>query len=89
MLLINLPIQVNTSQMLSNFTEKKLVTLKDMLVSSFQDVLHSTLKLLLIKLLLFLMLLVSNVGFMVPLMVLVIYMMSLTEPNFKKTDLLL
>jgi hypothetical protein len=54
-------------------------TNKDMLVSLFQDVLHSSLKLHQIKLLLFLMLLVSNVGFLVHKMVMEIFSMFLVR----------
>lgn len=81
-LLINPLMMVLPSQMLSNFTELvlKMTTNKDMSVSSFQDVLHSSLKLHQIKLLLFLMLLVSNVGFMVHKMVMEIFSMLLVQP---------
>lgn len=82
LLLINPLMMVLSSQMLSNFTELviQMPTNKDMLVSSFQDVLHSSLKLHQIKLLLFLMLLVSNVGFMVHKMVMEIFSMFFIRP---------
>lgn len=73
-MLINPQILDNTLSMLSNFIDLLLLLLKDLLVSSFQDVLLSLL-VEEIKFPLFLMLVGSNVEYSVLVMVLEIFIM--------------
>jgi hypothetical protein len=82
MLQINPQTMDKTLSMLSNFTELLLKLLKDLLVSSFQDVLLSSL---VVEMLfpLFLMFQVSNVEFSVPLMVLEIFITLLLMMQLK------
>jgi len=75
MMLINPQTLEKTMSMLSNFTELLWPQInKDLLVSSFQDVLLSSL-VVEIKFPLFLMLMVSNVEYSVPIMVLEIFIL--------------